>query len=189
MEEVIFSREDTGFLIISLEGEDGGMYSALGIMPDVKEGDLLKLGGRWEHNARYGRQFRVTAYVRELPSDTAAIERYLASGAIKGIRIKTARKIVAQFGEDTFDVIENHPDWLAQIPGITPKRAREMSEEFKKQSDMRSTVMFFREYFGPEITMRIYKRFGSDSVAVAKDNPYCLCGEVSSYSNADSKSR
>lgn len=178
VEEVIFSSEDTGFLIISLEGEDGGMYSALGIMPDVKEGDLLKLRGRWEHNARYGRQFRVTAYERELPSDTAAIERYLASGAIKGIRIKTARKIVAQFGEDTFDVIENHPDWLAQIPGITPKRAREMSEEFKKQSDMRSTVMFFREYFGPEITMRIYKRFGSDSVAVAKDNPYCLCGEV-----------
>ncbi len=178
VEEMIYTREDTGFVILALEGEDGGLYSVLGVMPDVGEGDLLRLSGKWEHNARYGRQFRVSEYERSLPSDTVSIERYLASGAISGIRLKTARKIVAQFGEDSFDVIENHPDWLAQISGITPKRARQISEEFKKQSDMRSTVMFFREYFGPELTMRIYKRFGSDSVEIAKDNPYSLCGEV-----------
>lgn len=178
VEEIIYSREDTGFVILSLEGDDGGLHSVLGVMPDVTEGDLLRLSGKWENNARYGRQFRVLEYERELPSDVAAIERYLASGAIRGIRLKTAHKIVAQFGEDTFDVIENHPDWLAEVPGITRKRAEEISEEFKKQSDMRGTVMFFRDYFGPELTMRIYRRFGADSVDVAKKNPYALCGEV-----------
>ena len=113
VEEIIYAREDTGFVILSLEGDDGGLHSVLGVMPDVTEGDLLRLRGRWENNARYGRQFRVLEYERELPSDVAAIERYLSSGAIRGIRLKTAHKIVAQFGEDTFDVIENHPEWLA----------------------------------------------------------------------------
>ena len=157
----------------------------------MTEGDLVRLRGKWEQNARYGRQFRVSEYERELPSDVAAIERYLASGAVRGIRLKTAHKIVAQFGEDTFDVIENHPDWLAEVPGITAKRAQEISESFKKQSDMRGTVMFFRDYFGPELTMRIYKRFGSDSVETAKKNPYSLCGEVQGigFDKADALAR
>ena len=191
VEEIIYAREDTGFVILSLEGDDGGLHSVLGVMPDVTEGDLLRLRGRWENNARYGRQFRVLEYERELPSDVAAIERYLSSGAIRGIRLKTAHKIVAQFGEDTFDVIENHPEWLAEVPGITVKRAREISEEFKKQSDMRGTVMFFRDYFGPELTMRIYKRFGSESVSVAKENPYAICGEVQGigFDRADAMAR
>lgn len=178
VEEIIYSRDDTGFLIFMLEADDGRMHSVLGVMPGISEGDLVKLRGRWENNPRYGRQFRALEYERELPSDVASIERYLASGAVKGIRLKTARKIVAQFGEDTFDVIENHPDWLAQIPGITPKRANEISEDFKRQSDMRGTVIFFREYFGAELTMRIYKRFGAESVELVKEDPYRLCTEV-----------
>lgn len=191
VEELIYVREDTGFVILALEGDDGGLYTALGVMPDVTEGDLVRLRGKWEQNARYGRQFRVSEYERELPSDVAAIERYLASGAVRGIRLKTAHKIVAQFGEDTFDVIENHPDWLAEVPGITAKQAQEISESFKKQSDMRGTVMFFRDYFGPELTMRIYKRFGSDSVETAKKNPYSLCGEVQGigFDKADALAR
>lgn len=178
VDEIIYMREDTGFMILTLDGEDGGMHTVLGVMPDVTEGDILRMHGRFENNAKYGRQFRVFEYTRELPNDAASIERYLASGAIRGIRQKTAHKIVMQFGEDTFDVIENHPDWLAELPGITLKRAREISEEFKQQSDMRGTVMFFRDYFGPEITMRIYRRFGEESVALAKEDPYALCGKV-----------
>ena len=164
VEELIYVREDTGFVILALEGDDGGLYTALGVMPDVTEGDLVRLRGKWEQNARYGRQFRVSEYERELPSDVAAIERYLASGAVRGIRLKTAHKIVAQFGEDTFDVIENHPDWLAEVPGITANRAQEISESFQKQSDMRGHVLprLFRSRTYDAHIQAFRLRFGGD---------------------------
>jgi exodeoxyribonuclease V alpha subunit len=113
-----------------------------------------------------------------MPADTASILRYLASGAIKGIGPKTAQRIIEQFGEDTFDVIENHPEWLAEVKGISQKAAREISERFKAQAGMRSTMMFFRNYFGPTLTVRIYKRWGSAAVDIAKKNPYRLCNEI-----------
>ena len=130
------------------------------------------------HNPKYGRQFRVERFEKQLPADVDSILRYLASGAVKGIGVKRAAKIVDEFGEDTFDVIENHPEWLAQIPGISRKKAEEISENFKAESGMRSTMLFFREYFGSALSVKIYKTFGPDSVAMTKENPYILCDHV-----------
>jgi exodeoxyribonuclease V alpha subunit len=104
--------------------------------------------------------------------------RYLSSGTIKGIGPKTAQRIVDEFGDETFDVIENHPDWLAQIQGITPKRARAISDEFKNKAGIRSAMLFFREYFGAAVTVRIYKKWGGGAVDMAKNNPYRLCEEI-----------
>ena len=142
VERVIYLNEENGYAICDLgcDSEDE-IVTIVGTIPYVSEGDLIEVYGQWVHNPKYGRQFKVSQYEKKLPSDSNSILRYLASGAIKGIGPKTAMKIVQEFGEDTFDVLENHPDWLAQLPGITPKRAREMSEDFKTKSGMRSVMM------------------------------------------------
>lgn len=191
VEGIIYSNEDNGYTILELITDKNELVTAVGIMPYIGEGETLKIYGKWVHNPKYGRQFSVSSYEKVMPTNKAAILRYLASGAIKGIGPKTAQKIVEVYGEDTFDVIENHPEWLGEISGITPKKARAIGEEFQKSSGMRSTMIFFREYFGAALTMKIYKRWGSSSVDRAKENPYILCEEIDGigFEKADSMAR
>ncbi len=178
IEYVIYSNEDNGYSICDMAVSDDEIITVVGILPMVSAGDNLVVYGKWIHNPRYGRQFSVSQYERLMPADTASVLRYLASGAIKGIGPKTAQRIVEKFGDDTFDVIENHPDWLAEVKGISRKSAVEISERFKEQSGMRSALMFFRNYFGATLTVKIYKKWGSASVDIAKKNPYRLCNEI-----------
>lgn len=178
IEHVIYSNEDNGYSICDLGTDRGELLTIVGILPDVAEGDTVTVVGRWTHNARYGRQFRVEQCEKQLPADRASILRYLSSGAIKGIGPKTAQRIVEMFGEETFDVIEHHPDWLAGIPGITSKRAHAISADFREKSGIRAAMIFFRDYFGSASTVRIYKRWGSAAIDIAKKNPYRLCEEI-----------
>ena len=178
IERVIYANEENGYAVCDLGTDDNDLVTIQGTLPYIAEGDGVTVYGRWVHNPKYGRQFSVERYERVLPADVNAILRYLSSRAIKGIGPKTAQKIVEEFGEDTFDVMENHPEWLAQIPGISRKKAEEISEDFKQKSGIRSAMMFFRDFFGAALTMRIYKRFGSSAVDRAKQNPYILCDEV-----------
>jgi exodeoxyribonuclease V alpha subunit len=178
VEQIIYSNEENGYTVCDMSTEDD-VFTACGIMPMLNEGDSLCVYGKWVHNAKYGRQFSVEQYERTMPADTASILRYLSSRAIKGIGPKTAVKIVEAFGEDTFNVIENHPDWLADsIKGISRKMALAASESFKEQAGIRNAMMFFRDYFGAATTVRIYKKWGSAAVDVAKKNPYRLCNEI-----------
>ena len=188
IEHVIYSNEDNGYAICDMGIADDEIVTIVGTLPMVAAGDNLVVYGKWIHNPKYGRQFSVSQYERMMPADTASILRYLASGAIKGVGPKTAMRIVEEFGEDTFDVIENHPDWLAEIKGISRKSAKEISERFREQAGMRSVMMFFRNYFGAAVTIRIYKRWGSASVDIAKKNPYRLCNEIEGigFERADS---
>ena len=178
VERVIYANEENGYSIIEMALEDDELVTALGIMPYIGEGENLKVYGKWVHNPKYGRQFSVSTYEKVMPADVVSIERYLASGAIKGIGPKTAHKIVELYGKDTFDVMENHCEWLAEISGITLKKAVEIGENFQKSAGMRSTMMFFREHFGAALTMKIFKKWGSGSVERAKENPYILCEEI-----------
>ncbi len=178
VEGIIYSNEENGYTICDVSTGDGDLITAVGYLPYINEGDSVILCGKWVHNPKYGRQFSAETYERTLPADRSAILRYLSSHAIKGIGAKTARKIVDEFGDEAFDVIENHPEWLARISGITPKRAREISEEFKEKSDMRQTMIFFRDWFGSASTVKIYKKWGSRSVDIVKKNPYILCEEI-----------
>ena len=191
VEGIIYSNEDNGYTILELITDKNELVTAVGIMPYVGEEETLKVYGKWVHNPKYGRQFSVSSYEKVMPTNAASIMRYLASGVIKGIGPKTAQKIVEVYGEDTFDVIENHPEWLGEISGITHKKARAIGEEFKKSAGMRSTMMFFREYFGAALTMKIFKRWGSSSVERAKQNPYILCEEIDGigFEKADSMAR
>ena len=177
VEHVIFYNEENAYGICEFAMAKE-TTTIVGTLPYVGEGEHLSVFGRWVHNPKYGRQFRVERFEKQLPADVDSILRYLASGAVKGIGVKRAAKIVDEFGEDTFDVIENHPEWLAQIPGISRKKAAEISENFKAESGMRSTMLFFREYFGSALSVKIYKTFGPDSVAMTKANPYILCEHV-----------
>ena len=178
IERVIYANEENGYAVCDLGTDDNDLVTIQGTLPYIAEGDGVTVYGRWVHNPKYGRQFSVERYERVLPADVNAILRYLASRAIKGIGPKTAQKIVDEFGEDTFDVIENHPDWLSQIPGISRKKAEEIAEDFKQKSGIRSAMIFFRDFFGAALTMRIYKRWGSSAIDRAKQNPYILCDEV-----------
>ncbi|MBQ7346721.1 MAG: ATP-dependent RecD-like DNA helicase [Clostridia bacterium] len=178
IEHVIYANEENGFAICDMGTDNDELITITGILPYIGEGDVVTVYGRWVHNPKYGRQFKVERSEKQLPADRASILRYLASGSIKGIGPKTAQRIVDEFGDETFDVIENHPDWLATINGITPKRARAIAEDFKNKAGIRSAMLFFREYFGAAMTVRIYKKWGGNAVDMAKNNPYLLCEEI-----------
>ncbi|MBO5294625.1 MAG: ATP-dependent RecD-like DNA helicase [Clostridia bacterium] len=178
IEHVIYANEENGFAICDMGTDTDELITITGILPYVGEGDLVTVYGRWVHNPKYGRQFKVEQCEKQLPADRASILRYLSSGTIKGIGPKTAQRIVDEFGDETFDVIENHPEWLSSISGITPKRAHAISEDFKSKAGIRSAMLFFREYFGAAMTVRIYKKWGGSAVDVAKNNPYMLCEEI-----------
>lgn len=177
VEQIVFCNDDNGYTVCDV-AVDEEMVTVCGIMPMLAEGDHLCVYGKWVHSPKYGRQFAAEQYERVMPADTASMLRYLSSRAIKGIGPKTAVKIIEEFGEDAFDVIENHPEWLANIKGISMKVALAASESFKEQTGIRSAMMFFRDYFGAATTVRIYKQWGGASVDIAKKNPYRLCNEI-----------
>ena len=177
VERIIYTNEDNGYTVLDFGTEDD-VITACGIMPYIGEGDSLILWGNWVHNPKYGRQFKVEQYERDLPADSVAVLRYLSSRAIKGVGPKLAERIVEHFGEETLDVMENHPEWLADVPGISLKKAEAIGEDFRAKSGIRSAMMFFRDYFGAAMTVKIYKQYGSAAVDIAKRNPYRLCDEV-----------
>ncbi|MBQ7321805.1 MAG: ATP-dependent RecD-like DNA helicase [Clostridia bacterium] len=179
IEGVIYSNEENGYAICDMGTDDGDeIITIVGTLPMIAEGDCVAVWGRWVHNPKYGDQFKVEQYERQFAADVNSIRRYLASGAVRGIGIKTADRIIAEFGEDTLDVLENHPEWLATIKGISAKRAEEIGEDFRAKAGIRNAMLFFREFFGVAMTVRIYKHFGSRAVEIAKQNPYRLCEEV-----------
>lgn len=180
VEDIIYSNKENGYTVCAVETETEGEepVTVVGIMPYLSEGDTACFFGRWVHSAKYGRQFKAEQFERALPADTTAILRYLASRTIKGIGPKLAQRIVEEFGEDTFDVIENHPDWLTGVKGVSKKLAEAASEDFREKSGMRNALIFFRDYFGSSLTLRIYKKYGGNSVELARQNPYRLCNEV-----------
>ena len=177
VEHIIYANEDNGYTVLDF-GLENDVITACGTMPYIGDGDSLILWGNWVHNPKYGRQFKVEQYERDLPADSTAILRYLSSRTVKGVGPKLAERIVSCFGDETLDVMENHPDWLADVPGISRKKANEISEDFKAKAGIRSAMMFFRDYFGAAMTVKIYKQFGSGAVDMAKENPYRLCDEV-----------
>ena len=177
IENVIFSNEQNGYSVCELDtGEE--LVTVVGIMPYINAGESIRARGKWETHNAYGKQFKIEYYEKKLPNSSESMIKYLSSGVIKGVGAVTAKRIVEQFGEDTFDVIESHPEWLTDIKGINPKKAEEISESFKSQFGIRSIMMFCRDFFGPATIMKIYKKWGSASVDTINQNPYCLCDEI-----------
>lgn len=178
VEHIIYQNEENGYTVCEIATVEDELVTVVGEMPFLGAGEMIKAVGKWTLHQSYGRQFKVEYYEKELPASENAILKYLSSRTIKGIGPSIALKIVGQYGVDTFDVIENHPEWLAEIPGISLKKAKAMSEDFKAQFGLRSVMMFCREFFGPATAVKIYKKWGSGSIDIIKRNPYILCDEI-----------
>ncbi len=177
VEDIIFSNEENGYTVCTLDF-CGEPVTLVGIMPFLGEGENIRVRGEWQVHSTFGRQFRVDYFEKNLPTTASAILRYLASGAIKGIGPVTAERIVSRFGEETFDIIENNPRWLCDIRGISPKRADEIHSSFTEQFGMRSVMMFCGEFFGPALSVKIFKTYGSAAVDIIKKTPYRLCDDI-----------
>ena len=175
--DVTYQNIETGFTVLELEDGDVGL-TVVGIMPDVCTGEILELAGNFDHHPVYGRQFKAFSYIKVFPSDAAAMLRYLSSGTIKGIGPATAKRIVAAFGDNTFDVLLNHPEQTAQIKGISKERAEEIAVEMANRTSMRDALRFFAGHgFRTEETLRIFKIYGPGSIAAVTENPYSICIE------------
>ena len=178
VEKIIYHNDENGYVVCELLAFSDELYTVCGNMPYLAAGETIKALGDFVTHPQFGRQFRVEYYEKQLPSSTTAILKYLASGTVKGIGPVTARRIVDKYGEDTFEVLENHPEWLADISGISARKAKEIGESFRDQFGMRNVMTFCRQYFGPSIAVRIYKKWGCSAVDVIKKNPYILCDEI-----------
>lgn len=182
VEALVYQNEENGYTVCSVEETGGVLITAVGILPYVNEGDKVFLRGQWTNHAVYGRQFKVESFEKREPVEEGDILRYLASGAVKGIGPKTAQKLVEKFGRDTLEVIENHGDWLSEIPGITKAKAQKISESYREISGARSVMLFCQNFFPPKTAMRIYKKWGGGAVERIRENPYRLCGAIDGIS-------
>lgn len=191
IENVVYSNEKNGYTVIEISDEYENLITAVGIIPMAFEGEEVTLFGRWTYHKEFGRQFAFDSFEKHLPKGVEGILQYLSSRTIKGVGPVTAVKIVNRFGLDTFDVIENHPEWLADIPGITYKKAAQISESFREQADIRSVMMLCKDYIGTSEVVKTYKRLGAGATGLIEKNPYILCeSELGiSFEKADALAR
>lgn len=175
VEHVVYTSEDTGFTVLELD-YSGELLTVVGVLPSVAPGEELVLTGRFTSHPTYGQQFKAELCERTLPATSAAIRKYLASGAIKGIGPKTAIRIVEQFGDQTLEIIEKNPMMLAQISGISAKKAMAISEEYKHIFGIRSVMLFLAKYnIEASASIRVWKQWGMLAVEVITNDPYQLC--------------
>ena len=188
VENVVYRNENNDYTVFEIIDDDNRLVTAVGIIPMVSEGENVVLEGQWTYHKEFGKQFSFVSYEKSLPKEIDGIIQYLSSKTIKGVGPITAVKIANRFGMDTFDVIENHPEWLTDISGITRKKAAAISESFRAQTELRGVMMFFKDYMGTSEITKVYKQLGASSVGIVKENPYVLCnGEYGvSFEKADS---
>ena len=177
IEDVVFHNAENGYTICVIDA-DGQPVTLTGVIPAANEGEMISAEGKWVTHPTYGRQFAVSSYTKELPATSAAILTYLSSGAVKGIGPVTAKRIVDLYGEDTLNVIEEHPEWLSDIKGISPKKAAEISESFRNQYGMRQVMIYFQGMLSPNLALKVYKQWGNASIDILRSNPYLLCDEI-----------
>ncbi len=175
IENVVFRNDANDYSVIEIVDSESLLITAVGVIPFPSEGENVVLTGYYTYHKDFGRQFSFSSYEKRLPVGIDGILQYLSSHTVKGIGQVTALKIVNRFGENSFDVIENHPEWLADIPGITMKKAASISESFREQSGIRGLMMFCKDFMGSAEITRVYKALGSDAVEMIKANPYILC--------------
>ena len=178
VEGIVFQNKQNDYTVIYLATDEGELVTAVGQMPYVGEGERVKLYGSWTNHAEYGEQFSVTAIEKIMPTGANEILKYLSGRNVRGIGPVTALKIVNRFGDDTFDVIEQHPEWLTDIPGISRKKAAEISESFREQAGIRELMVFCQNYIGSTSVTHIYEKWGNRAVGVIRENPYILCEEL-----------
>ncbi len=186
VDNITFQNTENGYTVCTIDSK-GEIITLVGNIPMLTEGEYIKAHGVWTNHATYGKQFSVETFEKELPATASAILSYLSSGVIKGIGPVTAKRICDKYGEDTLKVIEEHPEWLSEIKGISPKKIKEISESFKQQYGMRQVMLYFQGLLTPALSLKVYKMWGNASVDILRNNPYLLCEQIDgiSFEKAD----
>ncbi len=179
---VVFRNEENGYTVLRLKTLDG-VVTAVGVLPGVTAGEGLTLSGSWSSHPSYGEQFKAETFQRKLPTGKRAILEYLCCGAVKGVGPALAAAIVGAFGDDTLEVLTDRPDRLSEVKGISPKKAREIGDEFRKRTAVRLLMEFLTENgLTPVYALKLYKCYGPDALTAVRANPYLLTHE---YFGAD----
>ncbi|MCJ7688976.1 MAG: ATP-dependent RecD-like DNA helicase, partial [Clostridiaceae bacterium] len=175
IEDIVFHNEENGYIIAHLSNNNKEKITVVGIVPYISEGQDLKLTGDWVTHPKFGKQFTITLCEEVIPSSIVGVEKYLASGVIQGIGPVTAKKIVQRFGEDTMNILDNEIEKLKEIDGVGQKKIELIFQSYSKQREVK-TIMIFLQTYGvtPNQCVKIYKKYGAESIKVVKENPYVL---------------
>ena len=176
VEEIVFHSEESGFTVLEMDC-DGQLITVVGEMAAVDAGEELKVTGRYANHPTYGVQFRASVVEHRVPATANAILKYLSSGAIRGIGPALARRMVETFGEHTLEIMEQNPEKLSQVRGISISKAREFGEEYQRIFGIRAVMAFLAQYqIEPSLAIRIWKLWGLQAPDQIRQHPYCLCG-------------
>lgn len=181
IDHVIFRNEDNGYTVFVMKGVEGQEeLTCVGNFPVLSQGATIEASGSYINHHIYGKQFQITSFVEKMPEDALAMERYLGSGAIKGIGAALAARIVRHFGEDTLRIVEEEPERLAEVKGISEKKAREIAAQTAEKADMRKAMMFLQKYgISLNLGAKIYQKYGDSVYNVLQENPYRLADDIS----------
>ena len=181
IDHVIFRNEDNGYTVMVLKGmEEERELTCVGTFPAITQGAAIEASGNYTTHPVYGKQFQIASYIEKMPEDALAMERYLGSGAIKGIGAALAARIVRRFGDDTMRIVEEEPERLAEIKGISEKKAMEIAEQMTEKADMRRAMIFLQKYgISLNLGAKIYQKYGQTVYGVLQENPYRLAEDIS----------
>ncbi|GIM29158.1 ATP-dependent RecD-like DNA helicase [Clostridium polyendosporum] len=178
VESIVFRNDDNGYIVIKLRIENS-LITAVGVIPYIAEAQHLKLTGNWVLHSQFGRQFKIEECEEILPNTLEGIEKYLSSGLIYGIGPVTAKKIISKFGEETLEIMDNNIDRLREIEGIGEKKLKLIIDSYVSQRELKNIMIFFQSNgVTANQCIKIYKRFGCNSINIVKENPYILCEEI-----------
>ncbi len=178
VDHIIFRNEDNGYTVFQLTNDDGEL-TCVGTFAYIGEGEMLELSGEYTNHALYGLQLQVQSYEMKEPEDLISVERYLGSGAIKGIGTVLAGRIVRKFKGDTFRIIEEEPERLAEIKGVSERKAREIAEQVEEKKDMRKAMIYLQKYgITLALSAKIYEHYGQSVYRVMEENPYQIADHV-----------
>lgn len=181
IDHIIFRNEDNGYTVMVLKGvNDEDELTCVGTFPVITQGASIEAEGSFIQHPVYGKQFQAVRLTEKMPEDAMAMERYLGSGAIKGIGAALAGRIVRHFGSDTLRIVEEEPERLAEIKGISEKKAHEIAIQIAEKSEMRKVMMFLQKYgISLNLGAKIYQKYGDSVYSVLQENPYRLADDIS----------
>ncbi len=178
VEKIKYRNEDNGYTVLSLAAEDDE-YILVGTFPYITEGEMIEASGTMTEHPIYGEQLQVESYEIKTPEDADAMERYLASGAIKGVGAALAARIVRRFKADTFRIMEEEPERLAEVKGISEKMAMAIAEQMEEKRGMRQATMFLQKYgISVNLAVKIYQEYGQRMYGIIEENPYRLADDI-----------
>lgn len=179
VERIVFRNQENGYTVLSLSN-DHEEVTCVGNFTFIGEGEYVEVRGEYISHQMYGEQFQVKSYEIKEPEDLFSMERYLGSGAIKGVGVSLAARIVKRFKKDTFRIIEEEPERLVDVKGISEKKAREIAEQFEEKREMRGAMIFLQQYgITTNLAVKIYNEYGPRLYDVIKENPYRLADDIS----------